>query len=119
MEKRIYLPDHVALKSLNMSMLRHFFEIGTDPALFEGLYISENPALCEEYMGKFPVVSISLKGINSSSFDGACRLLNKVINEECRRLGFLEESQNLTENEKVFFANYLKVIWLKIHWFTA
>ena len=61
-------------KSLNMSMLRHFFEIGTDPALFEGLYISENPALCEEYMGKFPVVSISLKGINSSSFDGACRL---------------------------------------------
>ena len=95
-------------KSLNMSMLRHFFEIGTDPALFEGLYISENPALCEEYMGKFPVVSISLKGINSSSFDGACRLLNKVINEECRRLGFLEESQNLTENEKSIFRELLK-----------
>ena len=54
-------------KSLNMSMLRHFFEIGADPALFEGLYISENPALCEAYMGKFPVVSISLKGINASS----------------------------------------------------
>lgn len=95
-------------KSLNMSMLRHFFEIGTDPALFEGLYISENPALCEEYMGKFPVVSISLKGFNSSSFDGACRLLNKVINEECRRLGFLEESQNLTENEKSIFRELLK-----------
>ena len=95
-------------KSLNMSMLRHFFEVGTDPALFEGLYISENPALCEEYMGKFPVVSISLKGINSSSFDGACRLLNKVINEECRRLGFLEESQNLTENEKSIFRELLK-----------
>lgn len=95
-------------KSLNMSMLRHFFEIGTDPALFEGLYISENPALCEEYMGKFPVVSISLKGINSSSFDGASRLLNKVINEECRRLGFLEESQNLTENEKSIFRELLK-----------
>ena len=95
-------------KSLNMSMLRHYFEIGTDPALFEGLYISENPALCEEYMGKFPVVSISLKGINSSSFDGACRLLNKVINEECRRLGFLEESQNLTKNEKSIFRELLK-----------
>ena len=95
-------------KTLNMSMLRHFFEIGTDPALFEGLYISENPALCEEYMGKFPVVSISLKGINSSSFDGACRLLNKVINEECRRLGFLEKSQNLTKNEKSIFRELLK-----------
>lgn len=95
-------------KSLNMSMLRHFFEIGTDPALFEGLYISGNPALCEEYMGKFPVVSISLKGINSGSFEGACRLLNKVINEECRRLGFLEESQNLTENEKSIFRELLK-----------
>ena len=89
-------------------MLRHYFEIGTDPALFEGLYISENPALCEEYMGKFPVVSISLKGINSSSFDGACRLLNKVINEECRRLGFLEESQNLTKNQKSIFRELLK-----------
>ena len=95
-------------KSLNMSMLRHFFEVGADPALFEGLYISENPALCEEYMGKFPVVSISLKSINASSFDGAYKLLNKVINEECRRLGFLEESQNLTENEKTIFRELLK-----------
>ena len=95
-------------KSLNMSMLRHFFEIGADSALFEGLYISENPALCEAYMGKFPVVSISLKGINASSFDGACRLLSKVINEECRRLGFLEESPNLTENEKTIFRELLK-----------
>ena len=67
-------------KSLNMSMLRHFFEIGTDPALFDGLYISQNTELCKNYMGKFPVVSISLKGINASSYEDARLLLGKVIN---------------------------------------
>ena len=78
-----------------MSMLRYFFEIGTDPTLFDGLYISQKKELCERYMGKFPVVSISLKGINASSYEGACRLLVKVINEEARRLGCLEKSERL------------------------
>ena len=53
-------------KSLNMSMLRSFFEIGADPELFRGLYISRKSALCEKYMGQFPVISISLKGVNAS-----------------------------------------------------
>ena len=87
-------------KSLNMSMLRHFFEIGTDPSLFDGLYISQKTELCENYMGKFPVVSVSLKGVEASSYEGACRLLGKVINEEARRLGFLEESENWKKEKK-------------------
>ena len=95
-------------KSLNMSMLRHFFEIGTDPSLFDGLYISQKTELCENYMGKFPVVSVSLKGVEASSYEGACRLLGKVINEEARRLGFLEESEKLEEREKVIFRELLK-----------
>ena len=75
-------------KSLNMSMLRHFFEIGTDPSLFDGLYISQKTELCENYMGKFPVVSVSLKGVEASSYEGGVSFyLGKVINEEARRLG--------------------------------
>ena len=95
-------------KSLNMSMLRHFFEIGTDPALFDGLYISQNTELCKNYMGKFPVVSISLKGINASSYEDARLLLGKVINEEARRLGYLEKSENLEESERALFRELLK-----------
>ena len=71
-------------KSLNMSMLRNFFEIGNDPALFDGLYISQNKELCEEYMGKYPVVSISLKGVNAEKFEGAKKLtkmeLERLVN---------------------------------------
>ena len=95
-------------KSLNMSMLRHFFEIGADPSLFDGLYISQRTELCKNYMGKFPVVSVSLKGVESSSYEGACRLLGKVINEEARRLGFLEKSKKLKESEKAIFGELLK-----------
>lgn len=54
-------------KSLTMSMLKHFFEIGCDPSIFDGLYISQNQKLCQQYMGKFPVISISLKGIHSET----------------------------------------------------
>ena len=56
-------------KSLNMSMLRQFFEIGTNPALFDGLYISTNPELCQEFMGKYPVISISLKGVDADNYE--------------------------------------------------
>lgn len=80
-------------KSLNMSMLRSFFEIGTDPELFKGLYISENQELCESYMGKFPVIFISLKGVNAENFENAQKILVKIINGETRRLlGHLERS---------------------------
>ena len=73
-------------KSLNMSMLKAFFEAGTEPELFDSLYISRNRELCENYMGRFPVISISLKGINAEDFAGAYRLLVRMINAEARRL---------------------------------
>ena len=75
-------------KSLNMSMLKRFFEIGTDPSLFEGLHISKNAALCERYMGKYPVIAISLKGVDADSYEKAKAQLIKIINKEARRYRF-------------------------------
>lgn len=73
-------------KSLNMSMLKYFFEIGCDPLLFNGLAISEEKNLCEEYMGKFPVIAITLKGVQADSFDTAQQMMKLTISEEARRL---------------------------------
>lgn len=87
-------------KSLNMSMFQSFFEIGRDKNLFDGLHISKNPKLCEEYQGKYPVVSISLKGINGTTYEEARGFLVKTINEEARRLSFLSESPKLDETDQ-------------------
>lgn len=78
-------------------------EIGTDPSLFDGLSISNNQELCQEYMGKYPVVSISLKGVDASSFEDARKYLARIISEEANRLHFLENSDNLTANDKSLF----------------
>ena len=86
-------------KSLNMSMLQSFFEIGKDKTLFDGLRISDNQELCEEYQGKFPVVSVSLKGINGATYEEARRFLIKIINEEARRLSVLSDSTELDETD--------------------
>ena len=90
-------------KSLNMSMLKYFFEIGSDPALFEGLEISKEKQLCEEYMGKFPVISISLKAINAGCYETAKEMAVQVIQEEARRLQYLLESDRLSQKEKDTF----------------
>ena len=87
-------------KTLNMSMLKCFFEIGGDPALFEGLKIAQEKELCEKYMGKFPVISISLKSVDGLSYEAAVTALRRAIgNEECR-FGFLTESERLGQNDK-------------------
>ena len=86
-------------KSLNMSMLQSFFEIGKDKTLFDGLRISDNQELCEKYQGKFPVVSVSLKGINGTTYEEARRFLIKTINEEARRLSVLSDSTELDETD--------------------
>ena len=86
-------------KSLNMSMLQSFFEIGKDKTLFDGLRISDNQELCEKYQGKFPVVSVSLKGINGATYEEARRFLIKTINEEARRLSVLSDSAELDETD--------------------
>lgn len=86
-------------KSLNMSMLQSFFEIGKDKTLFDGLRISDNQELCEKYQGKFPVVFVSLKGINGATYEEARRFLIKTINEEARRLSVLSDSTELDETD--------------------
>ena len=87
-------------KTLNMSMLKSFFDIGTDKALFDGLYISGNKELCDEYMGKYPVIFLSLKGVEGSSFDDARYMITEIIGKEAERFRFLECSEALSENDK-------------------
>lgn len=87
-------------KSLNMSMLKYFFEIGRDRSLFDGLQIAEEKELCEQYMGKFPVISISLKAVSGMSFEAAKAMLRSVIGNEAMRFQFLLKSDKLTELEK-------------------
>ena len=90
-------------KTLNMSMLQHFFEIGADKTLFDGLYISDNRKLCEEYMGKFPVIFLSLKGVDGLTFENARYRLIQLISKEAERFSFLADSTRLTWNDK---SNY-------------
>lgn len=87
-------------KTLNMSMLRAFLEIGTDPDLFTGLEIAEEKELCEKYLGKFPVISVTLKNVEGNSIDTAKKSLKDTIGTEARRFDFLNSSEKLTEQEK-------------------
>ena len=96
-------------KTLNMSMLKSFFEIGTDRTLFDGLYISRNQKLCEEYMGKYSVIFLSLKGIDGLSFEAAKYRLTELIGVEAERFAFLADSEKLTENER---SKYRAIIHL-------
>ena len=96
-------------KSLNMSMLKCFFEIGGDQTLFDGLKITEEKSLCEEYMGQFPVISISLKSIDGPDFEAASAALRTVIGDEAGRLRFLRESSSLDEEEKNAYVRLINV----------
>lgn len=87
-------------KSLNMSMLKYFFEIGCNKTLFDGLAISAERELCEKYMGQFPVISVSLKGIDGSDFDAAKAMLRTLIGKEALRFYYLMESDKLKDIEK-------------------
>ena len=87
-------------KTLNMSMLANFFEIGADASLFGGLRVSEEKELCENYLGKFPVVFVSLKGVDGLTFDDAYARLRILIRNEALRLEVLRESGKLSMEEK-------------------
>ncbi len=87
-------------KSLNMSMLKYFFSYGCDPGLFEGLAIAEEKELCDKYMGKFPVISVTLKGVEARNYEGALSMLYAVIMDEARRFPELLKSESLSEEEK-------------------
>lgn len=94
-------------KSLNMSMLKTFFEIGCNKTLFQGLKISEEKELCKEYMGQFPVISISLKGVEGLNFESAKEGLAYIIGKEAMRFYFLKDSPHLTEEEKGIYQGYI------------
>ena len=95
-------------KTLNMSMLKCFFEIGGDKSIFDGLTISRENALCETYMGKYPVVFISLKGVDGLTFDLAYQALCGIVVEEFSRLRFLTDSDKLAADEKQYLEKMLK-----------
>ena len=96
-------------KSLNMSMLKSFFEIGTDPALFDGLKITEEKELCKKYMGKFPVISISLKSVDGLKYETAAAALRTVIGDAASGFRFLNDSEKLSEEEKRSYRQLVKV----------
>ncbi|MFR4054579.1 MAG: AAA family ATPase [Agathobacter rectalis] len=87
-------------KTLNMSMLKSFFDIGTDKALFDGLYISGNKELCDEYMGKYPVIFLSLKGVEGLTYEEAFEAFVRIMGKEINRVSFLADSDKLTQIER-------------------
>lgn len=96
-------------KSLNMSMLRYFFEIGTDMTLFNGLHIMQRKDLCDEYMGRFPVGFLTLKGVDGLTFEKATNKLIKIVALEAERFIFLKNSDKLTDNEKQRYCALVKM----------
>ncbi len=96
-------------KSLNMSMLKTFFEIGCEPSLFDGLKIAQEKELCETYMGQFPVISISLKDVDGLTFAAACSAMRNVIGMEAMRFQFLKESPVLSPEEKAFYQQLIGI----------
>ncbi|MCD8118645.1 MAG: ATP-binding protein [Lachnospiraceae bacterium] len=96
-------------KSLNMSMLKCFFEIGTDKSLFDGLEISSEEKLCEEYMGQYPVISLSLKTVHAESQEMAMYELGALIGKEAMRFHFLLDDDRLSKEEKKLYSQLIRV----------
>ena len=95
-------------KTLNMSMLKSFFEIGADKSLFEGLYISGNKELCDAYMGRYPVIFLSLKGVDGLDFTTARRMLCAILKNELDRHYYLKTSDALTDEDRTLFIKMLQ-----------
>lgn len=95
-------------KSLNMSMLEQFFSLNGRPELFEGLQIMGEPELCQKYMGQYPVISLSLKGINAVSYETAFKIAVRGINESAAMVDYLEQSERLTKSDKESYRELLK-----------
>ena len=95
-------------KTLNMSMLKSFFEIGTDKSLFDGLYISGNKELCDAYMGRYPVIFLSFKGVDGLDFASAKRMLYAILKDEFDRHYYLKASSALTDEDRTQFGKMLQ-----------
>lgn len=96
-------------KSLNMSMMQTFFEIGCDKTLFDGLKISEEKELCQEYMGQFPVISVSLKGVEGQNFQEALAAMKWIIGQEALHFRFLLDSSRLSAEDKEIYRQLIEV----------
>ncbi len=96
-------------KTLTMSMIKNFFEVGTDKSAFDGLKITDCKKLCDEYMGKFPVISISIKGVEGFTFESACVAFKDVVAREAGRFRFLADSNNINDDEKKRYSEFFKV----------
>ena len=96
-------------KSLNMSMMQTFFEIGCDKTLFDGLKISEEKELCQEYMGQFPVISVSLKGVEGQNIQEALAAMKWIIGQEALRFRFLLDSSRLSAEDKEIYRQLIEV----------
>lgn len=94
-------------KTLNMSMLEYFFSLDGDKSVFDGLEVSKETALCEEYMGKYPVVSISLKGIDARNFEMAFRMGARAVRRAAGKVQYLLESDALSERDKLEYQSLL------------
>lgn len=99
-------------KSLNLDMLKSFFEVGADASLFEGLKITRETELCAQHMGKYPVIAFTLKDVSGESYDDALKIMSQVLKKEARRHQYLLESDRLTEIDKnslqELYAKYLE-----------
>ncbi len=96
-------------KTLNMSMLKYFLEIGTNPSLFDGLYISSNKKLCEEQLGQYPVIFLTLKSVRGYTFDEARKKLLRLVKNEVERFYFLLDSNNLLDIDKKKYNELLEM----------
>lgn len=94
-------------KTLNMSMLEHFFSIERDQSIYDGLEISKDTKLCEEYMGKYPVISISLKGINAAAYEDAFDFAVQIMQRTAEEFQFLSDSEYLSEHDKSVYRELL------------
>jgi hypothetical protein len=97
-------------KTLNMSMLKSFFEVGCDKSLFDGLKVTENKEICEKHMGKYPVIFVSLKSVDGLNFEAACNSLKNVIWNEARRFSFLSESDRLDYKDKEKYESLVELL---------
>lgn len=96
-------------KSLNMSMLKAFFEIGCRKELFEGLAIADEKQLCEKYMGQFPVISITLKGVEGLDYEEAFASMRNIIGKEAMRFRYLMDSEKLSDEEKGMYMQLIRL----------
>lgn len=94
-------------KTLNMSMLKSFFEIGGDKSIFDGLVVSNDKVICDRFMGQYPVVFISLKGVDGLDFKTAYEALCQIIVDEAARLRFLVDSDKIADDEKKFLEKLI------------